>query len=111
MWLLFVLCFRILAASPTIWQSSKYCFYVHHSSGVEERSFSDSRSLHGWPDGAWCLVDSNLEVLGVRETLMNSNAFIVQAASLRIDHMKWSNKRFAFKYLMKPWSLAELIVG
>ena len=61
----------------------------------------------------WCLVDCNRSVPGVPYLLSQSLAFIVQAASPRSEHTDGVKKYHpgAWRYFMKNWSLAELIMG
>ncbi len=64
------------------------------------------------PTTAWCLVDANESLETVPETIFNTPFFILQAALPKRKHLQWQNKTFGIlQYVMKPFSLSELIIG
>ncbi|KAI0038280.1 hypothetical protein FA95DRAFT_1613506 [Auriscalpium vulgare] len=109
--LYFLLCLRLLAGRPTLFQHTADCVFRYRSTGVTQINFSDHPSLYNLPDGTWILVDSNRQVKDVHKCLMESKGFIVQASLPRVERMKWRSKGCVSTFIMRPWSLAELIVG
>ncbi|KAH8111657.1 hypothetical protein DFH11DRAFT_592738 [Phellopilus nigrolimitatus] len=102
----------MLAGQPTVFQKRVENFYIINDEGVfsvDCTTLTNPYVLHDFvPRSTWCLVDSTL----VSEDALDLQLFIVQAASLRKDHLKWLNKNpSASKYFLKPWTLSELIAS
>ncbi|KDQ10896.1 hypothetical protein BOTBODRAFT_177780 [Botryobasidium botryosum FD-172 SS1] len=121
LWLYYILVFRLAVGLPTIFVNDSNHLYIFNHSGAFV--FTDYESPFETSAGErfkecitrdyWCLVDSSARFIGVPEFIMEQNRFVVQAASPRIEHTKWTRKtpyQF-FTYFMKPWTLSELIAG
>ncbi|KAK0463201.1 uncharacterized protein EV420DRAFT_1523250 [Desarmillaria tabescens] len=68
--------------------------------------------VHVIPTTAWCLVDTNESLETVPEAIYNTPFFILQAALPKRKHLEWQNKVIGIRqYVMKPFSLSELIIG
>ncbi|KAJ7108594.1 hypothetical protein C8R44DRAFT_884653 [Mycena epipterygia] len=65
------------------------------------------------PTDTWILLNSNVDFLSPPQEVMESNCFIVQAASSRTGRMAWANKiRGPYQFcLMRPWTLEELFAA
>ncbi len=64
------------------------------------------------PINAWCLVDTNESLQTVPALISNTPFFILQAALPKRKHLQWANKTIGIlRYVMKPFSLSELIIG
>ncbi|KAK0463202.1 uncharacterized protein EV420DRAFT_1639354 [Desarmillaria tabescens] len=99
--LYYILLLRLQANQPTILQGVF---------SVSMADFMDVAKLI--PDNAWCLVDSNETLQGVPLPITKSSFFIIQAARARKDHLQWQNQVLGIhQYVMKPFTLSELIVG
>ncbi len=64
------------------------------------------------PTTTWCLVDTNESLETIPAPISNTPFFILQAASPERKHLQWANKTIGIlQYVMKPFSLSELIIG
>ncbi|KAK0216046.1 hypothetical protein IW262DRAFT_1464536 [Armillaria fumosa] len=94
--LYYVLLLRLQASQPTI--------LVTHPERVD--------AMYIVPATAWCLVDTNESLETVPAPISNAPFFILQAASPKAKHFQWANKTIGIlQYVMKPFSLSELIIG
>ncbi|KAH8109911.1 hypothetical protein DFH11DRAFT_840580 [Phellopilus nigrolimitatus] len=112
----FILCLRMLAGQPTIFQNQAKNFYILNDEGVfrvDCPGQTDPYVFHQFlPRSTWYLIDSSIHLEGVSEAALRLPFFIVQAASPRKHHLQWLKKYpKASKYIMKPWTLSELIAG
>ncbi|KAF9048208.1 hypothetical protein BDZ89DRAFT_1057781 [Hymenopellis radicata] len=111
-----VLHLRIAAGLPSL--------YVPHSptaallwkegkaSQVNMHTLHDFRFRNLLPTDTWCLVDSNSDIPTVPAILVESERFIIQAASPGLSRMAWMKKVVGTRYfVMKPWDCGELIAG
>ncbi|PBK92689.1 hypothetical protein ARMGADRAFT_1080759 [Armillaria gallica] len=93
--LYYVLLLRLQASQPTILVThpDKVTIFLRH--GVFFVSMTDFEDvMHVIPTNAWCLVDANETALPKRK------------------HLRWANKTIGIlRYVMKPFSLSELIIG
>ena len=118
-WLNVVLILRLQAGLPTIYQSHPDRLYFFSKEGVFKCNCSPGHIPNPCefrrriPESTWCLIDCNQDLVGVPMFIQQLRLFIVQASSLRSDHLKWTNKAtsLVIRYFMKPWTLSELIVG
>ncbi|KAI0042275.1 hypothetical protein FA95DRAFT_1610336 [Auriscalpium vulgare] len=109
LWGYFALALRLSAGLPTLWKDNNECFYILDSEGVTKFDNSISYALWKLPRGVWFLVGPNADV---DMTLSQSGGYIIHMASpRRVDSTSWADKRLAIHFVMRPWSLAELIVG
>jgi hypothetical protein len=120
-WLVFMLILRLQAGLPTIYQSTSDRMYLFNDCGVFEFP-CNSRGNPDWteiyenfevdPLTTWALIDSNQDLVQVPLSYQN-RFFIVQATSPREDHFAWKNKahQSTFIYIMKPWTLCEILLG
>ncbi|KAK0236901.1 hypothetical protein EDD85DRAFT_591153 [Armillaria nabsnona] len=111
--LYYVLLLRLQAKQPTILVRHPEKVTVFLQQGVFSVSMDDFTSVAKLiPDNAWCLVDSNQMLQGVPLSITEAPFFIVQAARARRDHLDWQNQVVGIhQYVMKPFTLSELIVG
>ncbi|PBK71844.1 hypothetical protein ARMSODRAFT_1002827 [Armillaria solidipes] len=111
--LYYILLLRLQAKKPTILVLNPNVVTVFLQQGVFSVAiahFDDVAMLI--PDSTWCLVDSNQELKQPPQFAIQSPFFIVQAASPIKDHIAWKDKTLGvWEYIMKPFSLPELIVG
>ncbi|KAI0050671.1 hypothetical protein FA95DRAFT_1555391 [Auriscalpium vulgare] len=109
LWAHFALALRLLAGLPTLWKDNNEFFYLYDSQGVTKYDASLGYHLGELPMGMWFLVGSNADV---DKSLLQSNGYIVHTASPRRAHStRWRDKRSTTQFVMRPWSLAELLVG
>ncbi len=111
--LYYVLLLRLQAKQPTILVRHPEKVTVFLQQGVFSVSMGDFTSVAKLiPDNTWCLVDSNQMLQGVPLSITEAPFFIVQAARARRDHLDWQNQVVGIhRYVMKPFTLSELIVG
>ncbi|KAH8109905.1 hypothetical protein DFH11DRAFT_840452 [Phellopilus nigrolimitatus] len=112
----FILCLRMLAGQPTIFQSRAKNFYILNDEGVFRVDCPTQTSPYEFhqflPRSTWYLIDSSIHLKNIPETAFELGFFIVQAASPRKDCLEWLKKcPNASMHFMKPWSLSELIAG
>ncbi|KAF8646920.1 hypothetical protein AX16_007012 [Volvariella volvacea WC 439] len=126
-WLFFVLILRLHAKLPTVYQvsASRLWFFSHDgvssSSSTSEGAVTDFATYVGrdprdvWlnPFYIWGLVDSNQQLRTVSSKFSLKTVFAIQTPSPRNERMerlkKWSSRHQIF--IMKLWSVAELICG
>ncbi|KIM89450.1 hypothetical protein PILCRDRAFT_2664 [Piloderma croceum F 1598] len=122
LWQLFVLVLRILAGRPTIYHFEPEICYVFDADGLYEVNFGTIgglQSLGRWQFNKavspqyWCLGNSSQTVRDVPPFLASLRVFLVQSTSPHIERIEWRKKYdyVAIPYLMKNWSLSELIMG
>ncbi|KAK0236900.1 hypothetical protein EDD85DRAFT_591136 [Armillaria nabsnona] len=111
--LYYVLLLRLQASQSTILithPEKVIVFLKHGAFSISMADFEDAAQVI--PTTAWCLVDANESLETVPETIFNTPFFILQAALPKRKHLQWQNKTFGiFQYVMKPFSLSELIIG
>ncbi|PBK71841.1 hypothetical protein ARMSODRAFT_1083199 [Armillaria solidipes] len=111
--LYYVLLLRLQASQPTILITHPERVIVFLRRGPFSISMADFEdAMQVIPTTAWCLVDANESLETVPETIINTPFFILQAALPKRKHLQWANKTIGIlQYVMKPFSLSELIIG
>ncbi|KAJ7145413.1 hypothetical protein C8R43DRAFT_1012709 [Mycena crocata] len=105
---------RVAANLPTLFMANKSTayFYKNHQLGAIT-GFGPTVFADNIPPSTWCLIDTNDELVTIPRSIIDSGRFIVQTASPRAEHMKYTRKLSKPHQccVMKPWSLAELVAG
>ncbi|KAK0431672.1 hypothetical protein EV421DRAFT_1926021 [Armillaria borealis] len=111
--LYYVLVLRLQASKPTILVThpDKVTVFLRH--GVYSILMTDFEEvIPAIPTTAWCLVDTNESLETVPAPISGTPFFILQAALPKRKHLQWANKTIGIlQYVMKPFSLSELIIG
>jgi len=115
LFLYYILMERLLAGLPTCFQTAPGFITFWCEEGVFQIPLGDhvaARVAEAIPVNAWFLVDSNLRYPTPDGMLKDIKACIVQAASPRTDHLKWTDKvrMEHFRWDIKPSPLKELLI-
>ncbi|KAK0463204.1 uncharacterized protein EV420DRAFT_1160643 [Desarmillaria tabescens] len=111
--LYYVLLLRLQASKPTILVTHPEKVTVFLRRGVFSISMADFEDvIQVIPATAWCLVDTSESLKTVPAAIYNTPFFVLQATAPKRKHLEWQNKVLGVhKYIMKPFSLSELIIG
>ncbi|KAE9396680.1 hypothetical protein BT96DRAFT_97747 [Gymnopus androsaceus JB14] len=92
-------------------RTTAFLWKENEASILEVNRFNRDQMNYTLPKTTWCLVDS----MDVPDCIFLTCRFVLQASSTRIEEMQWLNKAEAggmrAYFVMKPWSLGELIAG
>ncbi|KAJ7272610.1 hypothetical protein B0H12DRAFT_588297 [Mycena haematopus] len=107
---------RMAANLPTIFMDSATKALIYKNGKLSVLNSPQIYTLRAnAPDDTWFLIDSSNELVGIPLDVLKTRFFIIQAASPRPEHLRYTYKlsgnslhQFCF---MKPWSLLELIAG
>ncbi|CCL99886.1 uncharacterized protein FIBRA_01911 [Fibroporia radiculosa] len=114
----FILGLRLNAKRPTIVQFQQDCIYLFAAHGVftiTGATLEDSRVATRLgllvPD-AWCLVDSNLDMILPTRFVRNTLLTVIQAASAREKRLDWLGKGSAIScsFCISPFTFEEAII-
>ncbi|KAH8100051.1 hypothetical protein BXZ70DRAFT_907635 [Cristinia sonorae] len=120
--LLVLLVERLHASRPTVWvDDPRFCILftepTENHTGVQKlslvkHSYDSLQAII--PTSAWILSDSNAVLNNPPHDLIKIGRFLVQAASPRKERGRWlkkTNNAGLNHWVMKPWTLDEIIIG
>ncbi|THU84551.1 hypothetical protein K435DRAFT_400571 [Dendrothele bispora CBS 962.96] len=115
LFLYYILVERLRAGLPTCFQTVPGSFTFWCEDGVFEIPLGESRLARvgeAIPTDAWFLVDSSEAYPTPDGSLKNIFVCIVQAASPRADHLRWTDKASTqhFRWCIKPSPLEESLI-
>ncbi|KAK0469959.1 uncharacterized protein EV420DRAFT_1497686 [Desarmillaria tabescens] len=110
--LYYVFLLRLQASQPTILITHPDKVTIFLQQGIFSISMVDFEEVVNLiPISTWCLVDCNESLERVPEAIVKTPFFILQTASPS-KHLQLQNKALGIlQYVMKPFSLSELIIG
>jgi hypothetical protein len=59
----------------------------------------------------WALIDSNDQLETVDSGYLDARVFVIQTPSPRNNSMEWRKKSLIKRFVLEPWSFAELVSG
>ena len=113
-----LLVLRLHAKLPTIFQCISGLAYYFTAKGIQIISLKgthlqDIKNARESTPQVWALIDSNRHLKDVQEVYYESSIFIVQTPSPQESRTEWKKKTNVAitSFILKPWSLLELLYG